>query len=52
MTNITTCQCLDAVLATEVEFDALLGDLQRMSDDHFGVTPDGVTWGNVGTLTG
>jgi hypothetical protein len=28
----------------------MLTRLQALSDDHFGVAPDEVTWGDVGTL--
>jgi hypothetical protein len=43
-------QSLEAFLAKKAEFDALLADLQRMSDDHFGADPETVLWGQVGTL--
>ena len=43
-------QSLEAFLAKKVEFDALLADLQHMSDDHFGADPEMVLWGHVGTL--
>ena len=42
------------VLATSVqkkaEIDLMLVRLQALSDDHFGVAPDEVTWSHVGTL--
>ena len=28
----------------------MLTRLQKLSDDHFGVAPDEVTWGDVGNL--
>jgi hypothetical protein len=28
----------------------MLSRLQSLSDDHFGVAPDEVTWGHVGSL--
>ena len=31
---------LDAFLAEKARFDAMLSELQRMSDDHFGANPD------------
>ena len=43
-------QRVDAFLATKAEFDALLVDLQRLSNDHFGADPEAVLWGHVGTL--
>jgi hypothetical protein len=41
---------LAAFVAKEAEIDAMLTRLQALSDDHFGVAPDEVTWGDVGTL--
>ncbi len=43
-------QSLETFLTKKAEFDALLADLQRMSDDHFGADPEAVLWGHVGTL--
>jgi len=43
-------QCLEAFIAKKAEFDALLADLQRMSDDHFGADAETVLWGHAGTL--
>lgn len=43
-------QSLETFLARKAEFDALLADLQRMSDDHFGADPETVLLGHVGTL--
>lgn len=43
-------QSLEAFLTRKAEFEALLADLQRMSDDHFGADPETVLWGHVGTL--
>ncbi len=34
----------DALLARKTAFDALLADLQRMSDGQFGADPDAVLW--------
>lgn len=42
---------LDSFIAKAGEFDALLQRLQQMRDDHFGVSPDAVTWGHVGDVT-
>jgi hypothetical protein len=41
---------LAAFVARKAEIDAMLTRLQTLSDDHFGVAPDEVTWGHVGTL--
>jgi hypothetical protein len=41
---------LDAFLAKKAEFDALLAELQQASDDHFGVDPEAVLWGEAAWL--
>lgn len=41
---------LEAFLAKKAEFDALLADMQQMSDDHFGADPESILWGSVGNL--
>jgi hypothetical protein len=41
---------LAAFVQKKAEIDTTLGRLQALSDDHFGVAPDEVTWGDVGTL--
>jgi len=41
---------LAAFVARKTQIDAMLKRLQALSDDHFGVAPDEVTWGDVGTL--
>ncbi len=41
---------LAAFVSTKAEIDILLARLQRLSDDHFGVDPDEVTWGDVTPL--
>lgn len=43
-------QSLEPFLTKKTEFDALVADLQRMSDDHFSADPETVLWGQVGTL--
>lgn len=43
-------QALDAFLARKAEIDTLLARLAALGDDHFGVGPDEVNWGHVGTL--
>ena len=37
-------------VARKAEIDAMLTRIQALSDDHFGVAPDEVTWGDVGNL--
>ena len=41
---------LASFVARKAEIDAMLTRLQTLSDDHFDVAPDEVTWGHVGTL--
>jgi hypothetical protein len=41
---------LDAYIAKKTEIDAMLARLTALSDDHFNVAPDEVTWADVGTL--
>ena len=41
---------LAAFVQRKAEIDAMLSRLQALSDDHFGVAPDEVTWGDVGSL--
>lgn len=43
-------KALDAFLAKKAEIDDMLARLQALSDDHFEVHPDEVTWGHVGEL--
>lgn len=40
----------DAFVARKASFDALLARLTAASDEHFGVGPDDVHWGHVGSL--
>lgn len=42
-------QAITAFIAHKQEFDALLRQLQQ-SDEHFHAAPDGITWGDVGSL--
>ena len=39
-----------AFVAKKAEIDAMLERLQALSDDHFGVAPEEVSWGHVGNL--
>ena len=41
---------LAAFVARKAEIDAMLTRLQALSDDHFGYSPDEVSWDHVGTL--
>jgi hypothetical protein len=41
---------LAAFMQGKAEIDAMLSRLQALSDDHFGVAPDEVSWGDVGSL--
>ena len=43
-------QALAAFVQKKTETDAMLTRLQALSDDHFGLTPDEVTWGDVTSL--
>jgi hypothetical protein len=40
-------QALAAFVQKKTEIDAMLSRLQALSDDHFGLAPDEVTWGHV-----
>jgi hypothetical protein len=41
---------LAAFVQNKAEIDAMLSRLQSLSDEHFGVAPDEVTWDHVRTL--
>ena len=41
---------LGAFVQKKAEIDAELARLQVLSDEHFGVAPDEVSWGHVGSL--
>ena len=43
-------EALDAFIARKLEIDAMLQRLTELSADHFGVDPEEVDWGHVGTL--
>ena len=42
---------LDAFIARKLEIDAMLQRLTEFMSNHFGVDPDEVDWGHVGTLS-
>jgi hypothetical protein len=43
-------EALAAFVQKKAEIDTMLARLQALTDEHFGVAPDEVTWGHVGTL--
>jgi hypothetical protein len=43
-------KALDAFIARKAEIDVMLARLRELSDEHFGVSPDDINWGHVGTL--
>jgi hypothetical protein len=43
-------QALAAFVARKNEIDTMLARLQALSDDHFGYSPDEITWAHVGDL--
>ena len=43
-------QALAAFASRKAEIDAMLTRLQTLSDDHFGYSPDEISWDHVGTL--
>ncbi len=43
-------QALAAFVSKKAEIDAMLARLQALSEDHFGHSPDEVTWAHLGTL--
>ena len=49
-TNKSNDDALAAFVARKAEIDTMLTRLQTLSDDHFGVAPDEVSWGDVGNL--
>jgi hypothetical protein len=44
------CEALDAFIARKLQIDAMLQRLTDLSADHFGVDPENVDWGHVGSL--
>jgi hypothetical protein len=43
-------QALAAFVSKKTEIDAMLARLQALSNEHFGWSPDEITWSHVGTL--
>jgi hypothetical protein len=44
-------QVLDRFLAKKAEIDTMLTRIQALSEDHFGISPEELHWGHVGTLS-
>ncbi len=42
---------LAAFIAKKAELDAMLARLSAFSDEHFGLAPEEVNWGDVGSLS-
>lgn len=40
-------QALAAFVSKKTEIDTMLGRLQALSDDHFGYSPDEITWSHA-----
>jgi hypothetical protein len=43
-------RALAAFVAKKAEIDRMLTRIQQLSDDHFGYSPDEITWSHLGTL--
>jgi hypothetical protein len=43
-------EALAAFVSRKTEIDTMLTRLRALSDDHFGYSPDEITWDHVGTL--
>ena len=43
-------KALAAFMTKKQDIDAMLARIAAFSDEHFQVAPDGVTWGDVGSL--
>lgn len=41
---------IGAFIARKAEIDTMLARLQALSDEHFNVAPEEVTWGHAGDL--
>jgi hypothetical protein len=46
----SNADALVAFVSKKAEVDSMLTRLQALSDDHFGYSPDEVTWAHVGTI--
>jgi hypothetical protein len=43
-------EALTDLVSKNAEIDTMVTRIQALSDDHFGFSPDEITWGHVGTL--
>jgi hypothetical protein len=43
-------KAIEAFIIRKAEIDSMLERIKALSDDHFGVGPDDINWGHVGTL--
>ena len=50
MNAANNTKAIEAFMARKMEVDAMLDRLQALSGDHFGYSPDDISWGHVGTL--
>ena len=50
MRRTDNLRALDAFIARKVEIDTMLERMKALSDEHFGLSPDDISWGHVGTL--
>jgi hypothetical protein len=46
----SNADALAACISRKTEVETMLARLRALSDDHFGYSPDEVTWAHVGTL--
>jgi hypothetical protein len=46
----SNADALSAFVSRKAEIDTMLARLRVLSEDHFGYSPDEVTWAHVGTL--
>jgi hypothetical protein len=49
-TSKSNDDALAAFVTRKTEIDTMLTRLQTLSDDHFGYSPDEISWDHVGTL--
>ena len=51
MTKLKNQKALEAFVARKADIDGMLARIAALSEDHFNVAPDQVTWGDVGSLS-
>lgn len=49
--KMTQSEKLDTFLARKAEIDTALARLQALSHEHFNTDPEGITWGDIGTIS-